>query len=239
MATTYVTLDNLKKYDGNIRTFIDSDKTKSIKGYLKKDNSWNFYNTDMPTEETAPIFSIDVPVEYFLDQTKTTFVQEFAWSDTTYAGSTDPSLEGKPVWVMAVKGDNETVTYSFVNLEALVDVYTAKETNSITVTVSDTNEISADVKISTEEGNIISVKEDGLFAFVEDTDISGKADKLVNPEEGEAIIKAGQIFVDDGNGNLSASGITINELKTTVSEDVMSNFDTETNVDSEIDSWFE
>ena len=215
MATTYVTLDNLKKYDGNIRTFIDSDKTKSIKGYLKKDNSWNFYNTDMPTEETAPIFSIDVPVEYFLDQTKTTFVQEFSWSEETYAGSTDPSLEGKPVWVMAV------------------------ETNSITVTVSDTNEISADVKISTEEGNIISVKEDGLFAFVEDTDISGKADKLVNPEEGEAIIKAGQIFVDDGNGNLSASGITINELKTTVSEDVMSNFDTETNVDSEIDSWFE
>lgn len=238
MATTYVTLDNLKKYDGNIRTFIDSDKTKSIKGYLKKDNSWNFYNTDMPTEETAPIFSIDVPVEYFLDQTKTTFVQEFAWSDTTYTGSTDPSLEGKPVWVMAVKGDNETVTYSFVNLEALVDVYTAKETNSITVTVSDTNEISADVKISAEEGNIISVKEDGLFATVEDVDVTDKADKLVNPEDGEPIIKVGQIFVDDGNGNLSASGITIEELKTNVSDEVMGNFNTETDVDSEIDSWF-
>ena len=238
MATTYVTLQNLKTYDGNLKTYIDSDKTKSIKGYLKTDNTWNFYNTDAPTEDSTPVFSIDVPVEYFLDQTKTTFVQEFVWSDETYVGSTNPNLEGKPVWVMAVKGDDETVTYSFVNLEALVDVYTAKETNSITVVVSDANEISAEVKISAEEGNIISVKEDGIFASVEDVDISGKADKLVNPEDGEAIIKAGQIFVDDGNGNLAASGITLDELKSTVSDEVMGNFDMETDVDSEIDSWF-
>ncbi len=238
MTTTYVTLDNLKKYDGNLKTYIDSDKTKSIKGYLKKDNTWNFYNTDVPTEDSTPIFSIDVPVEYFLDQTKTTFVQQFVWSEETYAGSVDPSLEGKPVWVMAVKGDNDTVKYSFVNLESLVDIYTAKETNSITVVVSDDNEISADVKISEAEGNIISVKDDGLYASVTEVDISTKADKLVNPEDGDAIIKAGQIFIDDGNGNLSASGITIDELKATVSEDVMGNFDTDTDVDSEIDSWF-
>lgn len=238
MATTYVTLSNLQNYDGKLKTYIDSDKTKSIKGYLKVDNTWNFYNTDAPTEDSIPIFSIDVPVEYFLDQTKTTFVQEFTWSAETYVGSTDPSLDGKPVWVMAVKGDDDTVTYSFVNLESLVDVYTAKETNSITVVISDANEISADVKISAEEGNIISVKEDGLFASVEDVDISGKADKLVNPEDGEPIIKAGQIFIDDGNGNLAASGITIDELKSTVSDEVMGNFDTETDVDSEIDSWF-
>ena len=215
MATTYVTLDNLKKYDGNLKTYIDSDKTKSIKGYLKKDNTWSFYNTDTPTEDSTPVFSIDVPVEYFLDQTKTTFVQEFVWSAETYVGSTDPSLDGKPVWVMAVKGDDDSVTYSFVNLETLVDVYTAKETNSVSVVVSDANEISADVKISEEEGNIISVKEDGLFA---EADLSGKADKLVNPAEGDAIIKAGQIFIDDGNGNLSASGITIDELKTRTAE---------------------
>ena len=190
MATTYVTLDNLKKYDTNLKTYIDSENTKSIKGYLKKDNTWNFYNTDVPTEDNTPIFSIDVPTEYFLDQTKTTFVQEFAWSEDLYAGSTNPELEGKPVWVMAVKGDDDTVAYSFINLESLAG------------------------------------------------DASAKADKLVNPEDGEAIIKTGQIFIDDGNGNLSASGITIEELKTNVSDEVMSNFDTETDVDSEIDSWF-
>ena len=231
MATTYVTLQNLQKYDGNLKTYIDSDKTKSIKGYLKKDNTWNFYNTDAPTEETAPVFSIDVPAEYFLDQTKTTFVQEFAWSAEAYEGSADPNLEGKPVMVMAVKGDDNTVTYSFVNVEALVDVYTAKETNSITVVISEDNEISADVKISAEEGNIIEVKEDGLFVSVEPTDITGKADKVED-------IKGAQILVDDGEGNLSASGITIDELKATVAKEVMSNFDTETDVDSEINSWF-
>lgn len=237
MAQTYITLDNLKKYDGNLKTYIDSGNTKSIKGYLKKNNTWNFYNVDTPTDETVPTFSIDVPTEYFLDQTKTIFVQEFAWSAETYEGSVDPNLEGKPVMVMAVKGDDSTVTYSFVNVEALVDVYTAKETNSIALVLNE-NEFSADVKISAEEGNIIEVKEDGLFVSVEEVDITGKADKLVNPEEGEAIIKAGQIFVDDGNGNLSASGITIAELKTTVSDEVMGNFDTETDVDTEIDSWF-
>ena len=76
------------------------------------------------------------------------------------------------------------------------------------------------------------------FATVEDVDVTDKADKLVNPEDGEPIIKVGQIFVDDGNGNLSASGITIEELKTNVSDEVMGNFNTETDVDSEIDSWF-
>lgn len=234
MATTYVTLDNLKSYDSKLKTYIDSDKTKAVKGYLKKDNTWNFYNVDAPTEESVPVFSIDVPTEYFLDQTRTNFVQEFAWSEELYAGSTNPELDGKPVWVMAVKGDDDSVTYSFVNLEALMRTYTTKDTNSVTL-VLEANEISAEVKVSTEEGNIISVKEDGLFAEV---DMSPKADKLVNPDGGEAVIKAGQIFVDDGNGNLSASGITIAELKTTVSDEVMGNFDTETDVDSEIDSWF-
>ena len=69
-----------------------------------------------------------------------------------------------------------------------------------------------------EEGNIIAAKEDGLFASVEAVDISGKADKLANPEDGEAVIKAGQILVDDGAGNLSASGKTIAELTNDISE---------------------
>jgi hypothetical protein len=38
---------------------------------------------------------------------------------------------------------------------------------------------------------------------------------------------------------LEASGITIEELKATVTEEVMANFDMETDVDAEINSWFE
>jgi hypothetical protein len=232
MAATYITLQNLKTYDGKLKTLIGAESAKSIKGYLKVDNAWNFYTEENPTTESVPAFSIDVPTEYFLDQAKTTFVQEFTWSEELYAGSTNPNLEGKPVWVMAVKGDDDTVTYSFVNLETLVDIYTGAETDSVVVSVSEDNVISAEVKVSAEEGNIIEVKEDGLYATVEPTDISGKADKVAD-------VKEAQILVDDGAGNLAASGITIEELKATVTEEVMSNFDMETDVDAEINSWFE
>lgn len=232
MAATYITLQNLKTYDGKVKSFVGTETAKAIKGYLKVDNAWNFYTEENPTAESVPAFSIDVPTEYFLDQTKTTFVQEFAWSEELYAGSTNPNLEGKPVWVMAVKGDDDTVTYSFVNLEALVDIYTGAETDSVVVSVSEDNVISANVKVSEAEGNLIEVKEDGLYVTVEPTDISGKADKVAD-------VKEAQIFVDNGEGNLSASGITIEELKATVTEEIMSNFDMETDVDAEINSWFE
>lgn len=232
MAATYITLQNLKTYDGKVKSFVGTETAKSIKGYLKVDNAWNFYTEENPTTESVPAFSIDVPTEYFLDQTKTTFVQEFAWSEELYVGSTNPNLEGKPVWVMAVKGDDDTVTYSFVNLETLVDIYTGAETDSITVAVSEDNVISAEVKVSAAEGNIITVNEDGLYATVEAVDISGKADKVAD-------VKEAQILVDDGTGNLAASGITIEELKATVTEEVMANFDMETDVDAEINSWFE
>ena len=232
MATTYVSIDNLTRYDGNIKTYVDSDKTKSIKGYLKKNNTHNFYNTDAPAQDTVPVFSIDIPTEYFLDQAKTTSVQSFSWSEGLYPGSENPNLDGKPVWIMAVKGDDNSVTYSFVNLEALVDIYTGENTKSITLVVSEDNKISANVNVSAEEGNIISVKDDGIYASVAEVDISGKADKLVDPAEGAAVIKADQILVDDGTGNIAASGKTIAEL----SAEIKSEFVAMTN--EEIDGLF-
>lgn len=212
MATTYVTMANLTRYDSNLKTYIDSAKTKAIKSIAVKDNAINFYVNPTPDETTVADFTVDMPVEYFLDQTKTTLVQEFAWSEETYAGSTNPNLDGKPVLVLAVKGDDDSVVYSFLNMETLIDTYVGENTASVTLTVSEDNKITADVNVSTEEGNILSVKEDGLYASVTEVDISGKADKLVNPETGDAVVKAGQILVDDGNGNLAASGKTIAEL---------------------------
>ena len=219
MATTYVSMANLTKYDGNLKTYIDSEKTKALKALAVKDNKINFYVNPAPADDTTPDFTVDFPTEYLLDQTKTTFVQEFAWSDTTYTGSTDPSLEGKPVLVLAVKGEEDEVTYSFVNLETLVDIYEGGETETATVTVdADTNEITVEVKVSEAEGNILEVKDDGLYASVTQVDISGKADKLVDPEDAstDPVIKEGQILVDDGAGNLAASGKTIAELSSEI-----------------------
>lgn len=66
----------------------------------------------------------NLPEEQFLDLTKTEFVENFTWSNTTYPGSTNPNLDGKPVLVLALKDEDGNVAYSFINLEDLIDVYT-------------------------------------------------------------------------------------------------------------------
>lgn len=65
----------------------------------------------------------NLPAEQFLDLTKTKFVNSFAWSTATYPGSTNPSLEGKPVLVLALKDEKDNVKYSFLNMFDLVDQY--------------------------------------------------------------------------------------------------------------------
>lgn len=213
-AIKYVDLANLTQYDGLLKTYIDSEKTKGLKHVKVVDNKINFYANPNPAEGAVADFSVDMPVEYFLDQAKTVLIQEFAWSAETYPGSANPELDGKAVLVLAVKGDDGSVTYSFLNMETLISIYTGGITNSVIVAVdSETNEITASIKISEEEGNILSIKEDGLYAEAI-LDISGKADKL-------AEVKAGQILVDDGNGNLAASGQTVAELNT----EILGNFE--------------
>ena len=157
-------------------------------------NRVNFYNVPAAevTTETTVAGYFDFPEEIFLDQAGTTVVENFAWSAATYPGSTNPNLDGKTVLVLAVKGDatTPTVKYSFVNLEKLVDIYTAAD-NTITI-----NGYTVAVKISAVANNAITVNNDGLHV-----DISGKADKVANAT-------AGNIATLDANGNITDSGVT-------------------------------
>lgn len=51
---------------------------------------------------------------------------KFKFDAATYPGATDPKLDGKPVMVLAVKGENpDSCTYSFLSMAALVDTYKA------------------------------------------------------------------------------------------------------------------
>lgn len=226
--TQPATLANLKQTVENMKVYIDSDKTVSIKGYLKKDNTYNFYNTSTPTAETTPIFSFDIATEYFLDQTKTTFVQKFEWAEAVYAGSTNPNLEGKPVFVLAVKGE-DTVSYSFVNLETLTDTYRTKNTTTLSLGIID-NEISGDVNISAEEGNAVVTKSDGLYvpaitetkvSELEGNTIETKDDGIyvkdmstkISEEEGNAIVEK-----QDGIYAPTATGIKISEVTDNIIE---------------------
>ena len=89
-----------------------------------------------------------------------TFVENFAWSAAAYPNSSNPNLDGKTVLVLGVRGDaaTPTVKYSFVNLEKLIDTYTAAD-NSINI-----SGYSVNVKVSATATNIISVANDGLLA---------------------------------------------------------------------------
>lgn len=148
-----------------------------------------------------------LPVEMFLDQAKTRFVQSFAFTQETYPGGTDPNLNGKPVLVLALKARDhnnnnaETVTYSFLNMETLVDTYTAKTGDSAKILNIAGYEI--EVKIDPSNDNAIEVTANGLKV-----NISGKADKVANAT-------AGHVASLDANGNLADSGVVAANILTT------------------------
>jgi hypothetical protein len=109
--------------------------------------------------------------------------------------------------VLAVKGtdgttDNDTIAYSFLSMSALVDTYVAKTNGkdaSTTIEISDYT-VEVKVNISAESGNQLELKDDGLYVpKPQETDISGKADKVSGATEGD-------IATLDANGNLTDSG---------------------------------
>lgn len=167
-----VTLEQL----GIVKTYVDTKDAESIKSAKYADNKISMYTT--ADKSGTPAIELDLPEEMFLDQAKTTFVGEFAWSEETYPGSTNPNLDGKPVLVLAVKGDT-TVNYSFISIESVIKVYTGGSTNTSTVTVTG-NTIKADVKISAEAGNTLKIKDDGLC--VEPVDVPGSLTFATNKE---------------------------------------------------------
>ena len=109
-----------------------------------------------------------LPTEMFLDQTKTAFVGNFVFSQETYPGAADPELNGKPVMVLAVKGidhtqgDAVTTTYSFLDMETLVDTYHPALGDSAKVLTI--NGYTITFNVSASAGNILSVNNDGLYA---------------------------------------------------------------------------
>ena len=168
-------------------TALDTKISASFRSLSVSGNTVSFFNsTDASGTALA---SFDFPEEIFLDQLQTQFVSNFTFNAATYPGATDPQLDGKPVFVLAVKGDattNPTLTYSFVNVEALVDVYTAGD-NSINI-----NGYSVNVKISATTGNLLELKTDGLFVGsdptkVDVTDFTPVQTKVAGIEEGAQV----------------------------------------------------
>ncbi len=126
MATHMTFMEALAYFKGLMdKVIADGDKV-AVKAVDYADNKLKLYLSADKSDAT-PI-EVDLPEEMFLDQAKTTLVGSFAWSETEYPGSTNPNLDGKPVMVLAVKGDT-SVSYSFLNFESLTtDISSAKVT---------------------------------------------------------------------------------------------------------------
>lgn len=164
--------------------------SQSFKAAKTEGNTVSFY---LDSDTTGmPAFSFNFPEEIFLNQLGTEIVENFSWSALAYPNSVNPNLEGKTVFVLAIKGDkptNPTIKYSFVDMEKLVDTYTASDT-SITI-----NGYKVAVNISAAANNAITKKNDGLHV-----DISGKVDKVKNAT-------AGNVPVFDSDGGLTNSTV--------------------------------
>ncbi len=146
------------------RYSFEPTKDTAIRSGELVEHTANFYTTE--DMSGPPAFTLDFPEEMFLDQAETRFVDNFVWSAALYPGSTDPNLDGKPVFVLAVRGEDETdPTYSFLDMQTLVDTYgSAPGDGSASVTVSGYR-ISVNVNLSEEAGNILRKDSSGkLFA---------------------------------------------------------------------------
>lgn len=67
--------------------------------------------------------NFNLPEEIYLRSVGTEVVQDFTWSALAYPNSTNPNLNGKPVLVLHIMGDDLNNPYEgwgFVNLEQLV-----------------------------------------------------------------------------------------------------------------------
>lgn len=153
-----ITLDLLSQFKGLMETVIADGDKAAFKAFDFANNTIKIYHTEDKSDTPE---TISLPEEMFLDQAKTKFVNPFTWDEDTYPDSEDPDLDGKPVMVLAVKGD-DSVEYSFVSLESLMVVCTGENTATANTSVSADSKISVDINVSSAEDNALVTNEDGL-----------------------------------------------------------------------------
>ena len=99
--------------------------------------------------------------------------------------------------------DAEKTNSVTIDASALVDVYTGEDSSSASVSVSADNKISATVKISTEAGNQIVLKSDGIYVGA--PDLSDYMVKVPDAVEGHLVTL-------DASGQVVDSGKSFDDL---------------------------
>lgn len=140
------------------------------------------------------------------------------------------------IWLTLAEDKTFTDESKLIKIPAqgLIDIYTGKETSTTTTTVSDTNEISVDVKISAESGNSLSVKSDGLYVNVPsdanklDKVATGHVDEIITANADGTIKTSGKsiggdTLVPTPDSNTLATEIAVKSYADTVSATALSN----------------
>ncbi len=179
-----------------------------IKSVAVVGNALNFFNTT--DTSTAAAFTINLPSEISLDAATTHLISTFTFNADLYVGATNPNLNGKPVLVLGVKtksndGQTTTLSYSFIDVSSLVDVYTASDTS---IVITD-NKIKANV--SADSDNMLATTANGLKV-----DLSSKVDKAAST--------AGNVVTFADNGAVSDTGLVSADVLTKKSTATENNF---------------
>ena len=199
-----------------VKTELDTLDGKTFSSASVTNGKINFFaSTD---GSGTAIQSVDLPEEIFLDQTQTAFVQSFSFSSATYPGATNPNLDGKPVLVLAVKGDkttNPTLSFSFINLETLIDTYT--EGNGINIA---NNQIAA--KISSLSGNLLTADANGLYIGDNGKGLSTEDYTTAEKTKLAGIAEGAQVNVIEA---VQVNGTALNVASKTVNIDISGKVD--------------
>ena len=116
-------------------------------------------------------------------------------------GEYDPNTKTIVLYFDGKTGDESTDKIS-IPVGDLVDTYTAGNTSSVNMSVSE-NQFTATVRISVESGNALELKDDGLFVTV--PDVSNKISKVSGAT-------AGNLPVLTADGSLEDSGVAIADV---------------------------
>lgn len=170
----------LQRINAKITALENAQDTTAFHVVTLNGKTVNFYATSDTT--LAPVGTFTIPEDKSLDQLGTEIVENFTFSSLKYPNTVNPNLDGKTVFVLAVKGDdalNPTIKYNFVDASKLVDKYTASDT-SITIA-------GYTVKVNTDPSpsNMLSLTANGLMV-----DGSGKIDKVTSPTTGNVPLLA-------------------------------------------------
>lgn len=116
-----------------------------------------------------------------IDFANTSFVDAFAWDETTYPNTTDPSLEGKPVLVIALTDGGE-ISYKFIDLSFLTTTSISQQTNNHIKYLSDGLfvNVNENIDISEQDKNLIEQKDDGLYVTLP---ISAESDNILEQKD--------------------------------------------------------